>query len=116
VARGKRQRILAIVRTDSTFEESEWRGQPVWIGKCLHCGSHLIIAKDGEPLSRATIEHIVPRTHGGTDDLENLALACARCNMQKGVRHDTRPASDPRAREIVERLLAVRRSRWRDAQ
>ncbi len=116
MARGKRQRILAIVATDSTFERSEWRGQPVWIGKCLHCGSHLVVGLDGEPLSRATIEHIVPRTHGGTDELANLALACARCNMQKGVRLDNRPASDPRAREIRERLLALRQSRWREPE
>jgi hypothetical protein len=30
------------------------------------------------------IEHIAARQHGGTDDLENLALACRRCNAFKG--------------------------------
>jgi 5-methylcytosine-specific restriction endonuclease McrA len=117
LARGKRQRILAIVATDRTFEPGEGPGTraPVWIGKCLHCNAHLVIAADGEPISRATIEHIVPRTHGGTDALENLGLACARCNLQKGVRHDTRRADDPRAREVVSRLLERRRARWRDA-
>jgi HNH endonuclease len=30
------------------------------------------------------VEHIVTRQHGGTDDLENLALACDRCNLCKG--------------------------------
>jgi len=29
------------------------------------------------------IEHIVPKKHDGTDDDENLALACARCNLGK---------------------------------
>ena len=30
------------------------------------------------------VEHIVARQHGGTDDIENLALACPRCNLHKG--------------------------------
>jgi hypothetical protein len=30
------------------------------------------------------IEHIVARQHGGSDDIENLALACHRCNLHKG--------------------------------
>ena len=30
------------------------------------------------------VEHIVPRMHGGSDDLENLALACIDCNLHKG--------------------------------
>jgi hypothetical protein len=29
------------------------------------------------------IEHIVPRKHGGSDALDNLALACVRCNRSK---------------------------------
>ena len=32
------------------------------------------------------IEHIVAKQHGGSDDLENLALACHRCNLYKGPR------------------------------
>ncbi len=30
------------------------------------------------------MEHIVARKHGGDDRLENLALACAECNLRKG--------------------------------
>lgn len=30
------------------------------------------------------IEHILPVKHGGTNDFENLALACAVCNLFKG--------------------------------
>ena len=32
--------------------------------------------------SRFTIDHITPRSLGGSDELENLALACRRCNEQ----------------------------------
>ena len=30
------------------------------------------------------IEHIVAKQHGGRDDIDNLALACHRCNLRKG--------------------------------
>ena len=33
---------------------------------------------------RFHVEHIIPRQHGGTDDAENLALACPDCNLVKG--------------------------------
>lgn len=116
VSSTKRRRILDIVATDATFERTEFRGREVWLGKCLHCNAHLIIGLDGEPISRATIEHIVPRVHGGTDALENLGLACARCNQGKGSRHDKHYHRDARVRELVERLLERRRERWRDPE
>jgi hypothetical protein len=30
------------------------------------------------------IEHIVSKQHGGRDTVDNLALACHRCNLKKG--------------------------------
>jgi 5-methylcytosine-specific restriction endonuclease McrA len=114
VSSAKRRRILDIVATDATFERTEHRGREVWLGKCLHCNAYLVVGLDGEPISRATIEHILPRVHGGTDDLENLGLACARCNHGKGSRHDQHYRRDPRVQELVARLLARRRERWRD--
>ncbi|HMO87033.1 MAG TPA: HNH endonuclease signature motif containing protein, partial [Lacipirellulaceae bacterium] len=30
------------------------------------------------------VEHIVASSHGGDDSMENLAWACARCNLRKG--------------------------------
>jgi 5-methylcytosine-specific restriction endonuclease McrA len=115
MSRRKRRRILEIIATDRTFERTEDRGRACWVGKCIHCQGRLAIALDGEPLSRATIEHIVPTTHGGTDALENLALACARCNGVKGIRLDVRPRNDPKLVEVIERLQARRRARWRSA-
>jgi len=111
----KQRTLLAIVATDSTFERAPYRdGQEAWFGKCLHCNAHLVIGADGEPISRATIEHILPQCHGGTDALENLGIACARCNSEKGVRHDSKRRGDVRATEIVEKLAAKRRKRWRE--
>ena len=46
-----------------------------WHRTCAYCG-----AKD-VPLE---IEHIVPRSKGGSDRVSNLTLACTHCNQQKG--------------------------------
>jgi 5-methylcytosine-specific restriction endonuclease McrA len=109
----KRKTILAIIATDRTFDEVEWRGQPAWMGKCLHCNTHLYIGLDGEPISRATIEHIVPSWAGGSEELENLGIACSRCNQTKGSRIDPLYPSDPRAVQVLEKLQKRRRVRWK---
>lgn len=33
--------------------------------------------------ARFTIDHIHPRSLGGSDNLDNLALACSRCNQRR---------------------------------
>ena len=54
------------------------------------------------------VEHINPRKHGGTDEVENLALACHQCNLRKGTNLTGR---DPDTNEII-RLFDPRRDRW----
>ncbi|HTP29101.1 MAG TPA: HNH endonuclease [Anaeromyxobacteraceae bacterium] len=83
-------------------------------GKCIHCNRRLLVSQIGDLIGTASIEHIVPRTHGGTDDLENLALACAACNGEKGVRHDHRSRDDPKLVAMIDRLQRRRRERWRE--
>jgi 5-methylcytosine-specific restriction endonuclease McrA len=39
--------------------------------------------QDHSPLAGLQIDHINPRKDGGTDDIENLALACIDCNLSK---------------------------------
>ena len=38
------------------------------------------------PLRELNIDHIVPRSRGGTDSWENLVTACRLCNLRKGWR------------------------------
>lgn len=113
-SRRKRKRLLAVASTDNTFERKELDGEWVLEGKCIHCHRKLALRPDGRPLNGATLEHIVPKNHGGTDDIENLAIACARCNSEKGLRHDHKRPDDPKLREVVERLQARRRQRLRE--
>ena len=112
----RKQRLLLLAAsTDRTFELKEQKGAPVWEGKCIHCQTKLALTEDGIPLGTATLEHIVPRNHGGTDDVENLAIACARCNSEKGLRHDHKRPDDPKLQRIIARLQARRRQRFRRA-
>jgi len=75
-------------------------------GRCEYC--HLRQAD--APFVKHHIEHVVPRQHGGDDDLSNLALACYRCNKFKG---PNLSAFDPRTDRMI-RLFNPRRQRWRD--
>jgi len=33
-----------------------------------------------------SIDHVIPRSRGGSDDLDNLRPACLRCNTSRGNR------------------------------
>lgn len=59
-------------------------------------------------LIRFQIDHIIARQHGGKSVLENLALACLRCNLNKG----TNLASvDPDTNRLTP-LFHPRRDEW----
>lgn len=104
--------LLAAAVTDATFEKTTLDGQAVWVGKCIHCGKKLVVRDDGRAMGEATLEHVWPETQGGTDAVDNLAVACAGCNREKGSRHDHKGGQ--RLDEIVARLRQRRAERWRD--
>ncbi|MEM9861458.1 MAG: HNH endonuclease [Myxococcota bacterium] len=102
--------LLWAAATDATFER---RGDRL-VGQCIHCQRRLSVDLDPAP-QVATVEHIEPRTHGGTDAVENLAVACARCNQGKGKRLDHRKRSDPTLSRVIDTLRARRAERLRTA-
>ncbi len=55
------------------------------------------------------VEHIVPRSAGGSDDLDNLCLACPSCNLRKSNRL---MVSDPDGRLVP--IFHPRLNRWTD--
>jgi len=59
---------------------------------------------------RFHIEHIVARQHGGSEDAENLALACPECNLRKG---PNLSGIDPDTGETTT-LFHPRRDSWHD--
>jgi len=74
--------------------------------RCEYCQ----LRQDDSPLAALHIEHIVPKTHGGGDELDNLALACIDCNLHKGPNLTGR---DPETNQVTE-LFHPRRHRWGD--
>jgi 5-methylcytosine-specific restriction endonuclease McrA len=104
--------LLAAAVTDNTFAQTTLDGKTVWVGKCIHCNSKLVVDNNGRAMGEATLEHVWPETQGGTNDVANLAVACARCNREKGSRHDHKGGA--RLEEIVAVLKARRTERWRN--
>jgi hypothetical protein len=74
--------------------------------RCEYCHLH----QEDAPFIGHQIEHIIPRQHGGGDNIANLALACYRCNKLKG---PNLSAFDPQTAKVV-RLFNPRRQRWSD--
>lgn len=48
-------------------------------GKCWAC-------KVALPVRLLTLDHIIPRSQGGGEEIENLLLLCGTCNSTKGTR------------------------------
>jgi hypothetical protein len=72
-------------------------------GRCEYCRMH-------QALQGATfhVEHIVPRAHGGTWGLDNLAWCCPSCNLHKSDRVEAR---DPEGGPMVP-LFNPRTQKW----
>ncbi|MBZ0300583.1 MAG: HNH endonuclease [Anaerolineae bacterium] len=73
------------------------------------CCEYCRVAQD-ERLSKFQIDHIIPIKHGGSDDTDNLCLACLKCNGFKG---PNVAALDPATGEAT-KLYNPRRQRWDD--
>ena len=65
---------------DWTLRERRiWRIKREWMrsdGMCFYCGVKL-------KRRFATVDHVVPRSKGGSEQRQNLVLACRRCNERK---------------------------------
>jgi HNH endonuclease len=72
---------------------------------CEYCHSLELLSAN-----RFTIDHIVPRSLGGSDDLDNLALACRRCNER---RYNFVAGIDPETQEIAP-IFNPRQQQWAD--
>lgn len=110
----KHLRLLGAAVTDTTFARTILDGETVWVGKCIHCNAKLVIRDDGRAMGAATLEHVRPQAQGGDNRLENLAVACNRCNREKGTRHDHGKGDRARLDEVVRLLSERRMARWRD--
>jgi 5-methylcytosine-specific restriction endonuclease McrA len=53
--------------------------------KCVLCGAAPELDSD----VRLHVDHIVPRSKGGSNDMSNLQALCAECNLGKSNRDNT---------------------------
>ena len=77
-----------------------------WGCKCAYCG------KTGLPLQ---VEHIVPKSRGGSNRASNLTLSCQECNREKGNRTAVEfghPKIQATARQPLQGAAAVNITRW----
>lgn len=59
--------------------------------RCVHCGGRIDLGRAWpDPLS-LSLDHVVPRSRGGGDDLANLRPSHLHCNCSRGARMQWRP-------------------------
>ena len=78
-----------------------------WGRKCAYCGATDV------PLE---IEHIIPKSRGGTDRISNLTLACRECNLKKGNKTAAEfgyPHIQAQAKKPLKDAAAVNSIRWK---
>src|SRR5439155_7332455 len=70
--------------TGVAYQQGELAGYEVrqdlletWGRTCAYCGAAGVLLQ---------VEHVVPRSRGGSDRVANLTLACGACNTAKGSR------------------------------
>ncbi len=73
--------------------------------RCQYCG-------DAKPLSQLSLDHVVPRSRGGSTSWENTVCCCVTCNTRKGSKtpHEARmrllsKPSRPRFNPLLARKL-----------
>lgn len=74
--------------------------------RCEYCR----LRQEHEPTRTFHVEHVIAQQHRGTDELDNLALACLLCNLLKGTNLTSR---DPDSDQLT-RLFHPRSDIWED--
>ncbi|MFX1466353.1 MAG: RNA-guided endonuclease IscB [Promethearchaeota archaeon] len=78
-----------------------------WNRKCAYC------SKTDVPLQ---VEHIIPKSKGGTDRVSNLTLACKTCNVKKGNQTAEEfgyPHIQQQAKQPLKATACLNNIRWR---
>lgn len=75
-----------------------------WGRRCAYCGAENVLLE---------VDHIVPRSRGGSDRVSNLTLACHSCNQKKGARPIEEFLS--KKPEVLRKVLAQAKAPLRDA-
>ena len=80
------------------------------VANCANFVCEYCLIAEADAYFRFQVEHIISRKHGGSSELENLALACVFCNRYKG---SDIASLIPESNELV-RFFNPRINRWRE--
>jgi predicted restriction endonuclease len=71
-----RDLLYNLEATSSSDARRKWKEsiKEHWNYECAYCGSH----------HNLTLDHITPRSKGGSDRITNIVCACSECNHDKG--------------------------------
>ncbi len=64
------------------YARDGWRC--VWCGRELRTGTLTIDGCAFPVVADATLDHVIPRSEGGTNQPSNLVTSCMRCNRGRG--------------------------------
>ena len=70
------QYMFNLYTTSSAEANRLWRRKikEKWGNECAYCGSE----------ENLTIDHVIPRSKGGHNSVENMVCCCQSCNQDKG--------------------------------
>lgn len=74
------------------------------LDRCEYCQ----LRQEDSPLAALHVEHVIPKKHDGSSNIDNLALACIDCNLHKG---PNLTGFDPETGELC-RLFHPREQKW----
>ncbi len=96
------------------YQQGELQGYEVreyllekWKRRCAYC------KKTGVPLE---VEHIVPKSRGGSDRVSNLTISCHECNQKKGDRTAEEfgyPGIQKQAKQSLKATAFMNNIRWK---
>jgi len=96
------------------YQQGELQGYEVkeyllekWGRKCAYCG------KKNIPLE---VEHVIPKSRGGTDRVSNLTISCSKCNQKKGnqtAKEFGYPGVQKKANDSLKAVAFLNSVRWK---
>jgi 5-methylcytosine-specific restriction endonuclease McrA len=95
------------------YQRGELAGMEIWEYLLFKFGHQCVYChKTGV---RLELEHLLPRSRGGSDRVSNLAPACHRCNQKKGTKTAAEfghPEVEAQSKAPLRDAAAVNSSRW----
>lgn len=78
----KKKLLASLIHERSHWTYTRTRLAEAQNWKCCYCGCYMI--ENHGHKNSVTVEHVIAKSKGGSNDPSNLAASCARCNEARG--------------------------------